>query len=160
MSGDNYGNRKKRLEAKEWRDRAIRLAAQGFTIREIAKRVDRSPSLVHTAVTEALKAVPVEAVEAIRSKRAEGLARQIRIWDRSARRGDRDAAEVLVKLQAREAKLLGLDAPEKREMSLTVSDEQLAARLAALADAEAKGEGDREADDGGEGSPADPSRDE
>lgn len=158
MAGRNSTTTRAKLNAKEWRERAVKLAEKGYTIREIAKMVGRSPSRVHEAIDEALNAVPVEAVKSLRKRRAEGLAKQIRIWNRLALKGDPKAVEALVKLEAREAKLLGLDEPvvTKNEQSglvgtfdpTTLTDEQLD-RYLATRDIRAALAGS-----GGEGTPA------
>ena len=113
--GRNQESDRQQLEAKEWRERAVKLRRQGFSIREIARRVERAPSNVHDAIEEARKAVPVEDVLALRAQQHEETLELKRKWRPLALAGDKDAAEVYLKAQTREAKLLGLDAPEKKE---------------------------------------------
>lgn len=152
MAASNRNNDKKQLDAKEWRERAIRLRRQGFTIREIASKVERSASVVHDALDAARKAVPVEDVEALREQQADEIRTLKRKWRDAAHTGDKDAADVYLKACAREAKLLGLDAPIKTELSgevkTTTAHDELLARLARLAAAAATVRGDSEPEPG------------
>ena len=118
MRGRNSETDKQQLEAKEWRARAIRLRCQGFTLREIAAKCQKSHAMVHAAIDEARKAVPVEDVKHLREQQAEEIRVLKRKWRTAALAGVKDAAEIYIKACTREAKLLGLDAPEKTELEI------------------------------------------
>lgn len=147
--GRNAENDKRQLAAKDWRERAVRLRRQNFSIREIASMVDRSPTIVHEAIKAALDAVPVADVEALRKEHGEKIARKLRKWSKPAEY-DAEAAKVYVSLLAAERKLYGLDAPVKTEISgelkTTTAHDEILDRLTRLAAAAAAGGGDRKPD--------------
>ena len=155
-SGHNAGNDRKAADAQEWKARAWALRRQGFGPSDIAKKLDRAASTVSEYLTAARKAVPVEDVEAEREQQREEIRREKRRCRRAISSPDstsdqiKAAQEQLVKCWTREAKLLGLDAPEKHEVAVTPSDEQIAARLAALDAAASKSESDQPALSAGE----------
>ena len=154
----NATNAARQLAAKDWRERAAALRRQCYSIREIAKRVDRSPAVVGAALKEMQDAVPVEDIEAIRKAHAEKLEKLQRAHRKLAHVGDKDASDIYLKALAAERQLLGLNAPERSTVTVNTDDATLLARIAALAESAATGEGDIATDTSGEGAASEPDR--
>lgn len=151
--------------------KALDLRRQGRTLREIATLLECSLGQVHKLITDGIKAVPVESVEALRVVEGERLdADYARLGDviAAAIRSPTNAArEVVVKathertnISAQRAKLFGLNAKEQIDVSGALSlthdaHDQLLDRLARLAAAAAEGEGGSQpVADRGAGAPA------
>jgi hypothetical protein len=110
---------------------AIRLRVRGKTIRQIAEALGISVALAHRDVRTAMGEIAKEAEENAQDQRGLELARLDRALDivegvltgsGASEPGEGDelqlkALDRLVKIQDQRAKLLGLYAPEKREMS-------------------------------------------
>jgi predicted DNA-binding protein (UPF0251 family) len=122
-------------------EEAFRLRRQGLTFRQIGAEMGISDkgaiNLFYCALNQ--RTVPIEEVEEYRRsevERLEGL--RMRVWDR-ARLGDDDAIQSYLRIHDRIARMLGLNAPEKVEINISVKAQMMAAvvrRLdVALADA-------------------------
>jgi predicted DNA-binding protein YlxM (UPF0122 family) len=100
------------------REKALDLRAEGLTFQEIAEKLEISKTRAYELVKEALDEVREE--NNIRAVHLRDLSlRRInkiraKLWDN---RGKPDTAMALVRLEKREAELLGLDAPRKIEQS-------------------------------------------
>lgn len=121
------------------RAEAIRLRTSGKTIREIAEALGVGVATAHDDVRTAMSELAREAEENVRAERGSQLSRLERAFrvledvlegvesvDSDDSPGlSRDiklkALDRLVKLEERRAKLLGLDAPERREIDAKVA---------------------------------------
>jgi hypothetical protein len=125
------GNRDRRIQAHPRQLQALELRLAGATYDEIAERLGyASRSGAFNAVDSALKLTKREPAEGVRRLSAERLDRAtLAIW-RKVSAGDLHAIDVLLRVESRRAKLLGLDAPQQLEHSgpggspLAVSVEQ------------------------------------
>lgn len=119
MQGPNRPTIGEQLAHAEWVTEAVRLALKHWSSRRIAKKL----GLHHSTVSEALKQelasrrLDDKQVEAYRNVQRETLFRLLARWEPKALRGDKDAALVHHKYLERWAKLDGLDAPAKSELS-------------------------------------------
>lgn len=129
-----------------WVAEAVRLALKGWSTRRIGAKLGRHHSTVADALNVEFERVrpSEEDVCRRRSVLGEQLEEQIASWRPRSLKGDKDAAAVLVRFKDRYAKLWGLDAPVKTELSgaeggplvinvSSLDDEQL--RIAASDDA-------------------------
>lgn len=128
---------------KEWRAEALRLRITGKTIRQIAEELGKSTGAVHKAITEEIAAIPAEAVNDLREVEGARLdADEARLGELIEAHMDHatseitmgagempgsgadKAADVVVKaiaqrtqIRDRRAKLFGLNAPVKTELT-------------------------------------------
>ena len=101
----------------------------GASYKEISKRVGVSSPTAYQYVKKALAdlrdkntetAIQLRALEVMRmDKMMEAL------WNRAVE-GDEKAIDTILKIQARKARLLGLDAPEKVDTTMSVTNEDRA----------------------------------
>lgn len=111
------GNQTKRVNAHDDRLRALELRQQGWSYRQIAADIGKSPSMAHKYVARALQETTAEAVDDLRLLEGERLdAAQAAIWP-MVMAGDIAALNGFIRLSERRAKLLGLDAPSKQELT-------------------------------------------
>jgi len=97
---------------------ALRLRSQGLSYREIADELGVDTSTAYRRTQRALSAVPVEDVESYRLLELDRLdALQRAIWDKAID-GNLNALDRVLAIMSRRSKLLGLDAPQRREHSL------------------------------------------
>lgn len=107
------------IEKAEWVAEAVRLSNKGWSYRRIGARVSRH----WTTVEEALKAefervrAPAEEVALRRARLSEMVERQIASWHPRSLAGDKDAAVAANRFFERYAKLWGLDAPARSEVT-------------------------------------------
>jgi predicted transcriptional regulator len=108
-----------KTEADALNDReALRLRSQGLSYREIADELGVDTSTAYRRTQRALSAVPVEDVESYRLLELDRLdALQRAIWDKAID-GNLNALDRVLAIMSRRSKLLGLDAPQRREHSL------------------------------------------
>lgn len=98
--------------------KALELRMEGKTFTEIAKEVPyNSPQAAHDAVKRALQAVTREPAEELLKLDLERLDAMWGIHYLNAQSGDVQALAACMKIMERRAKLLGLDAPERQELS-------------------------------------------
>jgi hypothetical protein len=110
------------------------LRLRGKTIREIAAAVGVSVQTAHADVTAVLTRIKADAndtAEQVRQLEIERLDKMLDAFWLGVLDGNEKAADVVLKVQARRAKLLGLDAPEQHsvEASVATADPATAARL-------------------------------
>lgn len=104
----------KKLKAAERRLQAIELRKQGMTYRQIGDVLGCNESRAHQIVTEEMARLNVERAESaallvrLECERMDAL--HSTLWP-VALAGDLNAVDRVIKLMARRAKLLGLDAP-------------------------------------------------
>ena len=95
---------------------AVKLRAQGMTLREIAAQLGVAVGTVHADIQRALEDVPAEAVGTLRAVWGDRLDQGVRLVMDQIKAGNLDAVDKLVRLTDRAAKLYGLDAPRQVEM--------------------------------------------
>jgi hypothetical protein len=97
---------------------ALELRKAGASYRTIAEQLGyRGVSGAFKAVTSALKATLKEPAEELRTLELERLdAMLLPLW-RRVQNGDEKAVDRVLRIAERRAKLLGLDAPTRRELS-------------------------------------------
>lgn len=122
-----------RITAAKRRIEAMQLRQQGFTYKEIAERLGCSTQRAHSIVQtefERLRAEQNElAVNILRvaTDRVESL---FKVYYQKAMNGDRLAADMVIKLLDRQARLFGLDGPKKVEATVTVQSDDPARLMA------------------------------
>lgn len=96
----------------------MRLRIQGFSFREIALRLGyNSPQASFDAVKRALEKTLREPANELRSLESERLDEMFQRAYLMALSGDLQAMQTAMKVMERRAKLLGLDAPVKTELT-------------------------------------------
>ena len=100
------------------RDRVMTLLVEGCTVVEIARQLDVTPTQVNTAMTQALKEASAHApsVNQYKEIHHQRVAELLNAWWEPAKTSE-IAFDRVLKLMEREARLLGLDAPLKRELT-------------------------------------------
>jgi hypothetical protein len=119
--GGDHSSRSAQLQSRENEQRALALWIRGATFEQIASAGFgiTSASGAWRAVHRGLRRIPeAEATEARKAQLTRLQAIRMHIWNNAPKDPIR-AAEALIKLEAREARLLGLDAPVKTEVSAT-----------------------------------------
>jgi hypothetical protein len=108
----------RRVKAHDRHLAALELRKAGATYQMIADQLGYASTRgAHKAVASALKATLREPADAVRILEAERLdAAQLALWKRCVG-GDEKAIARLLSIMDRRAKLLGLDAPSRRELS-------------------------------------------
>lgn len=102
---------------------AVELRRKGWSFERIAKEVGVSISTAHRYITSELEKVAAETAEAaeqVRQLELERLDRALAAVFQRVDDGDDKAIATMLRLQERRAKLLGLDTPDRHEV--TVSD--------------------------------------
>jgi hypothetical protein len=107
----------KTIATQEKRARALELRKQGYNYRQIAKVLGSSSGYVHDLVQTAIRDLPRELAEDVRTIELSRLDRYQAALDREASKGDPKAILAAVKLMDRRAKYLGLDAPSQVEVT-------------------------------------------
>lgn len=117
-------------QREERRQRALEMRRTGATFEQIARKLDyRNPAEAARDITKMLTSVVRETSEEVRAvelARLDGL--MVTLWP-SARRGDLQAVDRVLKVMERRAKLLGLDAAQKHEIVTQDAIEQEIKRL-------------------------------
>jgi hypothetical protein len=117
--GGDHSSRPAQLQARENEQKALALWLKGATYEQIAAAGFgiATASGAWRAVRRALVRIPKEEADQARTAQLARLqALRLMLWNHSA--GDPvRAAEALIKLEAREARLLGLDMPSKHEIA-------------------------------------------
>ena len=127
----------RRLEAAEKQRSALKLRKAGATFEAIARELGyQGPSGAYRAVMAGLRKTLQEPADELRTLEVERLdALMLGLWT-VARKGSLEAIDRILKIMARRAKLLGLDAPTKvaptdpsgeQEYSGMTDDERIAA---------------------------------
>lgn len=105
----------RRAVVKTWRAKALELRISGLTIREIATTLGKAISTVHEAIECEIREIPAAGVNALREVQGAQLDALVRGHLAKARRGDAEAAHVVISAIRQKAKLFGLDAPTRNE---------------------------------------------
>jgi transposase len=108
------------LAIEKRREQATKLRLEGWSIREIGKRLRCSPTTVHEDIAAVLERTRDAAGDAIEKQKRLSLARIDRavraIWGK-VEAGELEAVRELIRIEARRAKIEGFDAADKLEMS-------------------------------------------
>jgi polyphosphate kinase 2 (PPK2 family) len=108
----------RRLEAVEKQKQALELRKAGATYEAIAKKLEyANASGAEHAIKAALKATVQDGADAVRQLEVERLdAMLMGLWT-TANKGNHGAVDRVLRIMERRARLLGLDAPTKTEIS-------------------------------------------
>lgn len=109
-----------KIGAREHEEKALALRRVGASYQQIGEALGITPSGAYRSVARVLARLRKTSDETAEEIRQQELMRldemQFALYP-TARRGDTKAIETILKIQARRAKLLGLDAPEKVDVS-------------------------------------------
>jgi hypothetical protein len=152
-AGRGRNGRFVRTEETAERDaKALRLRAQGLSVKEIAARLEfAEPSSASKAISRALAAVPAEAAAELRAVEAVRLDALLAQLQPGIEEGDAKAITEARKISESRRRLFGLDGPVTVHMVTTGSPEvlreQIEAKKAQILEerARAAGEGDGDA---------------
>lgn len=113
---------KKAVESAEKQRRILELRKAGYTLDQIADELGYADaSGVHHALTRTLERTVGEPAQELRALEADRLDEMWRkVWEKLDR-GDVGVVETLIRLQARRAKLLGLDVPTLQRHEIEAS---------------------------------------
>lgn len=100
-----------------------RYAVLSQTQEKIASELGISQSQVSNIIKKVREKLPQQTREEIAAERAEQLRAVAEAFLPKALAGSKDAAQTLIKLQEREAKLLGLDSAVKQEITADIKYE-------------------------------------
>ena len=116
-------NRDRRIAAHERQLKALELRLAGCSYEQIARELGyASRSGAHKSVGSALTQTLREPTDELRNLSAERLNRAtLAVW-RAANAGDLRAIDTLLRIEARRARLFGLDAPVNTKVDLTLED--------------------------------------
>jgi len=108
------------LAIEKRREKACDLRLAGWSIRAIATHLKCGATTVHEDISAVLERTRDAAIDAIDKERRLSLARldvAVKALWTKVRKGDGEAIRELVRLEQRRAKLLGIDAADKHEVS-------------------------------------------
>lgn len=124
------------VDAVDWQRRAVELRTQGWTYQRIADECGVSVSTAYAAVVrylEETRAVSREHAEEIRRLELDRLDRMLAAFGPRAEDGDAAAADRVLRIQERRAKLLGLDAPAETRSTIDAHPDTVRALMALVA---------------------------
>lgn len=107
------------------RQKAFELKRDGWTYREIAKRLGVSVAIIHRDINDLLDELTETTQELAKKERAAQLGRLdvvVKVLMPKVRKGDYDAIHRLERIEKRRAELLGLDAPTKVQTQHSLGD--------------------------------------
>jgi hypothetical protein len=106
-----------RVEVRERTRKALELRRAGANYDEIARQLGLAKSTVHAMVHSAMREITREPAEELRNLELQRLdAMMMGLWP-NARKGDATAVTAVLRVMERRAKLLGLDAVVKHELT-------------------------------------------
>jgi DNA-binding NarL/FixJ family response regulator len=108
------------VEVEARRQQVLNLRRSGFSIRAIATQLNISVGQAHTDIKEALEALQQQTIEigaSYRELELERIDRMLVALDAQVKKGDTQAVNTSAKLIDMRAKLLGLYAPAKQEIT-------------------------------------------
>lgn len=103
---------------------ALELRRQGLTYREIAERIDCAVPTAYKAVRRALAYGFTEPAEHVRQLETERLDKLQAVHWRNAIDGDTKSTEIVLRIMERRARLLGLDAPTRTNVTVSLDQQQ------------------------------------
>lgn len=108
----------RRIEAVETQAKALEYRKLGLSYSQIAQKLElNSPQTAWNAVESALKRTLQDDADAVRKLEAERLDAMFLPVYSNAMRGDLQALSACLNIMTRRARLLGLDAPERKELT-------------------------------------------
>jgi AcrR family transcriptional regulator len=110
----------RKINIEERRHEALELRKHGLSMREIAKRLGVGVATIHEDIRQALASAIAENVkeaESLRTLEIERLDMYLSSMEKKLREGDTAAITVALRIAEQRAKLLGLNAPERREIT-------------------------------------------
>ena len=114
----NYRTQEKKLAALEKRKQALQLAIAGVDYQTIADRVGyNSRQAAHAAVKSALVETLRPPSDELRQMQLTRLDEMIKYLWSQVSKGNYNAVDRIIKIEERRAKLLGLDAPTKTDVT-------------------------------------------
>lgn len=133
MGQPRQGQRKltpETIECKERAVKAVELRKNGLTFRSIAEQVGyNSPQAAYDAVKRLLRETLREPADELRTLELERLDAMWQAHYLAAQAGDVQAIGACMKLMERRARLLGLDAPEKKDVTADITARSLPASV-------------------------------
>ena len=124
MALRQHGSAKERGKILERQLLALELKKSGFSYRQIGERLNCSHEQARQDVEKELTRLAGERdgnVEALRELELQRLEKVIKALDHWIESGNTQAVGVYLRAMERKAKLLGLDAPEKKDLNLSSS---------------------------------------
>ena len=119
----NYRSQEKKLAALEKRKQALQLAIAGVDYQTIADRVGyNSRQAAHAAVKSALVETLRPPSDELRQMQLTRLDEMIKYLWSQVSKGNYNAVDRIIKIEERRAKLLGLDAPTKTDLTTNGKD--------------------------------------
>ena len=131
--GGDHSSRSATFAARERERNVVELCLRGATFEQIGRQLNIDRSTAYKAWQRALKRLPAADVEALRKAQSERLQRMRgKLWTEIAGRADpnnpsnviapspellNDLIGTALRLEAREARLFGLDAPTKQQIA-------------------------------------------
>ncbi len=119
MNGPNRPTIGEQIAHADWVEQAVKLALKHWSARRIAAKLGLHHSTVSDALKKELSSRRLDdaQIEAYRNIQRETVLRLLTTWEPKARAGDKDAALVHLRYLERWAKLDGLDAPARAEVT-------------------------------------------
>jgi len=103
------------------RAQALQLRAAGASYRDIAAAMGCSVAVAHKLTTQALETWAREPLDAVLAMENERLDQLLRAFWPAATAGDVEAAALVLRILERRARMLGLDAPKRIDVSAIVA---------------------------------------
>lgn len=120
----------------DWHKTAVEMRTRGHTYQQIADACGVSMSAAYKAVCtylEQTRAIAREAAEEVRRLELDRLDRMLAAFGPRAEDGDVQAADRVLRIQERRAKLLGLDAPAESRTTVDAHPDTVRALMALVA---------------------------
>jgi len=120
----------------DWHKTAVEMRTRGHTYQQIADACGVSMSAAYKAVCtylEQTRAIAREAAEEVRRLELDRLDRMLAAFGPRAEDGDGGAADRVLRIQERRAKLLGLDAPAESRTTVDAHPDTVRALMALVA---------------------------
>jgi hypothetical protein len=120
----------------DWHKTAVEMRTRGHTYQQIADACGVSMSAAYKAVCtylEQTRAIAREAAEEVRRLELDRLDRMLAAFGPRAEDGDAAAADRVLRIQERRAKLLGLDAPAESRTTVDAHPDTVRALMALVA---------------------------
>ena len=120
----------------DWHKTAVEMRTRGHTYQQIADACGVSMSAAYKAVCtylEQTRAIAREAAEEVRRLELDRLDRMLAAFGPRAEDGDAAAADRVLRIQERRARLLGLDAPAETRSTIDAHPDTVRALMALVA---------------------------
>lgn len=117
MAKKNRKTKPSAIKTAQRQAEAMGFRLQGYTYEQISEAMKCSRTYAYKLVAEGLAAIPVENAEELRRIESERLDRMQTAFFSNATEGDLNAANMVLRIMERRARLMGLDAPERKELT-------------------------------------------